>query len=411
MTGPAPKRILYIHHGKGLGGSPLSLLYLIRELDRARYEPVVLCLHKTSAVDLFRRAGVETHVSRGIRSFDHSTLVWYNVRRFWWLPWRLVAFLPSVLITRKWVKQLAPDLVHLNSMQLSPSAIGAHLADVPVVWHIREQMSTGYFGLRRWALRWAIARFGDRVIAICHNDANQVIQNSKVRVVYDFANLSEFDRSLVPGDLRRDLKIGHDKRLVAMLGGVNPAKGTWEFVQALPQVLASCPKAHFVVLGHYPGFRGNRGLKAALVRTLYRYQRRLERFIRDRGLEEHVTFTGPRLDVPQVMADAELIVFPSTVPHFARPLLEAGAMAKPVVASDLGGPREIVVREQTGLLVPPSDPSALSRAIVRILQDGALAKRMGEAGYARTKRMFTAQVNARQTMDVYEELFAADSSG
>jgi len=247
------------------------------------------------------------------------------------------------------------------------------------------------------------------VIAICQNDAGQLVQNGRVRVVYNFVDFRLFDRHLRPGTLRAEYGIADSKRLVLMLGGVNPAKGTWELVCALPSVLRSIPDVHFVVLGHYPGFRGNSGWRAALTRAAYGYQRRIERLIRNRGLERHITFTGARRDVPRVMADAELVVFPSTVAHFARPLIEAGAMAKPVVASDLGGPRELVVHGKTGLLVPSCDPDTLAQAIVRVLRDRDLARRMGEAGYRRARRLFDAPTNARRTMDVYEELLAPDT--
>lgn len=401
-----PYRILYIHHGQGIGGAPLSLLYLIRQLDRSRYEPVVLCLYESAAADLYRDEGIETHIARGIRTFDHSTLLWYNLRRPWRLPWRLFTFWPSVVNTRRAVEVLCPDLVHLNSAQLGPSAIGAHRAGVLVVWHIREQIASGYLRLRQQWLRRTIARYGDRVIAICQNDADQLIQNGKVRVVYNFLDFAQFDRALRPGSFRQELGLGGSERLVAMFGGINPAKGTWEFVQALPWVMRDIPHVHFLVLGHFPGFRGNTGLKSSLIRALHGYQRQIERFIRRNGLFNHVTFTGVRRDVPQVMADLNLVVFPSTVPHFARPVIEAGAMAKPVVTSDLGGPRELVLDGETGFLVPPSDPRALAEAIVRILSDDNLARRMGEAGYYRARRLFSADMNAHRTVEVYEELLA-----
>jgi glycosyltransferase involved in cell wall biosynthesis len=244
------------------------------------------------------------------------------------------------------------------------------------------------------------------VIAICQNDADQLIQDGKVRVVYNFVDFAQFDRSLEPGSLRQEFGLSQDERLVVMLGGLNPSKGTWEFVQALSLVRRAIPNVHFLVLGHFPGFRGNRGIKASLVRVFYGYQRQIEQFIHQQELADHITFTGARRDVPQVLTDVELVTFPSTVPHFARPIIEAGAMAKPVVASDLGGPRELVVDGETGMLVPSSDPKALAEAIIRILGDDNMARRMGEAGYQRARRLFNAEVNAQQTFEVYEELLA-----
>lgn len=79
-------------------------------------------------------------------------------------------------------------------------------------------------------------------------------------------------------------------------------------------------------------------------------------------------------------------------------------MAKPVVASNLGGPQELVRHGETGFLVLPNDPDALAKAVVTILTDPTLAQQMGEAGYEQAKSRFDAKVNVAQTLAVYKEL-------
>jgi glycosyltransferase involved in cell wall biosynthesis len=108
--------------------------------------------------------------------------------------------------------------------------------------------------------------------------------------------------------------------------------------------------------------------------------------------------------VPQIIAATDIIVFPSTVPHFARPIIEASAMAKPVVASDIGGPRELVVPDETGLLIPPESPEKLAEAIISLLDNPELMIRMGEKGYQHASNKFDAKVNSERTFAVYDEL-------
>ena len=79
-------------------------------------------------------------------------------------------------------------------------------------------------------------------------------------------------------------------------------------------------------------------------------------------------------------------------------------MAKPVIASDIGGPRELVVSEQTGLLIPPDDPEQLAAAIISLLDDPELMTQMGEKGYRRAINKFDAKVNSGRTFAVYDEL-------
>ncbi|HEV8311027.1 MAG TPA: hypothetical protein VGW35_25475, partial [Methylomirabilota bacterium] len=104
-------RILYIHHGTGIGGAPLSLLGLIRGLDRTAFEPVVLCLYASAAVGLFQRAGIETYVARTSRDFSHTALDWYRLTRprdLVRLADRLALALPTVLETRRLLVRLRP---------------------------------------------------------------------------------------------------------------------------------------------------------------------------------------------------------------------------------------------------------------------------------------------------------------
>lgn len=400
------KRILYIHHGGAIGGAPLSLLYLLRRLDRSRYEPTVLLLADGPAAQLLRAEGVETHIAPGISDFSHTELVWYGDTLLWQLPGKALRFWPSVIASRRWLRRLQPDLVHLNSSTLAACARAARQEGVPVVWHIREPITRGYLGLRRTWLQRHIHNDADRVIAISEYDASQLIPSGRIRVIYNFVDFEQFDRNIDPAAARRKLNLTQTQHVVTMLGGCSQAKGTLPFVRALPLVREAAPNLRFLVVGPKPQVGASEPGRA-LIKKLVRadaYDRAVMAAASDGIAGGHIRFTGVRTDIPQVLAASDLVVFPSTVPHFARPIIEAAAMAKPVVASDLGGPRELVVPGETGLLAPPDDPSALASAIVRVLRDPALAQVMGEAGYCRARELFDARKNAARTFQVYEEI-------
>jgi len=396
-----PCRILYIHHGYGIGGATLSLLYLIQQLDHSRYDPTVVCIYDGPAAQRLREANIRVVTGTGIDHFGHTCLAWYSLRRPDMLLHKTIRFCPSILRTERIIRELKADLVHLNTSGLPASAIGAKRAGVPVVWHIREPLHHGYLGLRRALFRRAIHRYADRVIAICQDNARQLIPSNRIRVIYNFVDFALFDHRLSGAPLRRELGLGPSAQIVLMLGGVAIPKGTWPFVQALPLVRRHLPDVHFVIAGSVPEIEA--GWRGRLSR-LQVYYRHIRQFITAHDLEGCVHFVGVRQDVPQLLAGCDLLAFPSVVPHFARPVIEAGAMAKPVVASNLGGPDELVVHGETGLLVPHSDPSALSEAIVDILSHPKKAQAMGEAGYERARRLYDAATNAAQTFAVYEEL-------
>lgn len=400
------KRILYIHHGGGLGGAPLSLLYLLKQIDRRRYEPTVLTLRPGPMGDLYRAEGIETHVAEGFYDFSHTELEWYGRHELWRLPIQVARFFPSITAARRYIRRFKPDLVHLNSSTLSAAAQVAHAEGIPVVWHIREPLADGYFGWRREWLKRNIARHATRVIAISKYDALRLLPSPNIRVIHNFVDVSVFDRTIPLGLARQKLNLTPAQNIVIMLGGVAYPKGTLVFTRALPLVRKAVPNVKFLVVGPPPAVGDSSRLKS-LAKFLLRadaYDRSVMQAASDSIASGHIRFTGIRSDIPQVLAAADLLAFPSVVPHFARPIIEAGAMGKPVVASRVGGPIELVQEGITGLLVPRSDPVALAEAVLALLKDPLLAKAMGEAGYAQAREKFDAATNARETFAVYDEI-------
>jgi glycosyltransferase involved in cell wall biosynthesis len=401
------KRILYIHHGGRMGGgAPLSLLYLIKQLDRTRYEPIVLTLRPGTVVDTYRAEGIETHAAEGIADFSHTELEWYGGADLWRLPIQVARFWPSIIATRRYLQQFKPDLVHLNSSTLAASARAAWREQIPIVWHIREPIHNGYFGIRRNWLTHHIEHDSTRVISISNYDASRLRSSPKVRVIYNFVDFNIFDRTISLGEARQRLNLTPAQNIVTMLGGTAYAKGTLTFVKALPIVRKALPNTKFLVVGQPPTIGDTSRLKslAKFVLRADAYDREVMAAASDSIASGHIRFTGIRTDIPHVLAATDILAFPSSVPHFARPIIEAGAMAKPVVASQLGGPIELVQDGKTGLLVLPNDPGALAEALITLLKDPNRMLAMGEAGYAQAREKFDASTNAQKTFAVYDEL-------
>mgnify|MGYP001572503708 CR=1 FL=1 len=400
----ARTRICYFVHSGGMGGAPLSLLYLLQQLDLEKYQPVVVFLSESPLRQAYQRLGIDTMVARGMTYFSHNTgesLSLRNPRGWLHVP----MYLTRVWQTNHLVRRLRPQIVHLNSSTLAAQAIGAKLVGARVVWHIREHVTDGLLGIRKALLKWVARHFTDAIIVILNGDVDRLGAPEKSHVIYNFVDFKVFDRGL------RDHSLVTNERrtsTVVMLGGVSQVKGTLELVQAYPLVKQKIGPVRFLVAG-YSGleFLTNRAsTPKRLLRRIfgsYRYVQQLHTYVQQH-CDQGVVFCGVIDDVPHLLAQVDLVVFPSTTPHFARPIVEAGAMAIPVVASDLEGPRELVRHGETGLLVPPGDPAALAEAIARILADENLAHDMGEAGFAQAQRLFRAEANSQATFRVYEAL-------
>jgi glycosyltransferase involved in cell wall biosynthesis len=195
-----------------------------------------------------------------------------------------------------------------------------------------------------------------------------------------------------------------------MLGGIARPKGTLILLRALPRLVEKAPDVRLVIAGPPPAPLKEPGMKGFAKRLLGvdRYQQKVQQTLKalPENAREAVVFTGVRTDIPEMLAASTCLVFPSVAPHFARPIIEAAAMGLPSVASDLGGPRELVAHEETGLLVPPSDPEALADALIELLTQPEKSRQMGEAAYQRARRFHDARQNAAETIALYTEIFS-----
>src|SRR3990172_11595048 len=118
------KTILFVHHGKGLGGAPLSLLYLIQGLDKNKYQPIVVFLYQSEIIDLYKQNNIQTHGPLHVMDFPHT--------KIWWLRWyhgftfarALKDLFKTIVFTApKIFNSIKPDIVHLNTSSLVGWAI------------------------------------------------------------------------------------------------------------------------------------------------------------------------------------------------------------------------------------------------------------------------------------------------
>jgi glycosyltransferase involved in cell wall biosynthesis len=242
-------------------------------------------------------------------------------------------------------------------------------------------------------------RLAHRVIAVSQHTADHMMTAEKappgkVRVVH---NGIDFERVRVssaeaPARIRAELDIV-DKKVVVMAARMHPEKGYEHLLDALPNVHRLVPDLVVLIAGTGPFESRYRALSSL------------------RGLERGVRFLGFRRDLPDVMAAADLVVLPSLAEAFGLVLAEALYLGVPVVASRVGGIPEVVDHEVDGLLVPPGDRDALAGALVRVLEDGALRRRLAGAGRERVAGRFAFDRMVREYEQIYDELDRTDEKG
>jgi len=187
-------------------------------------------------------------------------------------------------------------------------------------------------------------------------------------------------------DVQSELGVPVDGGCVACVARLEPEKDVHTLLRAMAEVISKAPEARCLVVGD--------GSEAV----------RLKHFASDLGVSANVVFTGYRQDVSSIVSAADVFVLPSLAEPFGLVLVEAMALGKPVIATRVGGPLEIVEDGVTGLLVPPADPAAMAEAIRALLADPERRRAMGEAGRARFEAQFTAERMARETVEVYRKV-------
>ncbi len=397
------KKILFIHHGKGLGGAPLSLLYLIQQLPSALYQPVVAFLHDSDALALFKKNNIPVLGPLGWQDFPHTKIwhfKWYHCHHLFRAAMHtLVSFF---FIAPRLYRQEKPALVHLNTSSLVAWGAAAWFMNIPVVWHIREPLADGYIGLRKAFIRWCVGTFATSIVAISHHDGQPWITSKKLSIIYNAVPVDRFDYTINPSDFRSAHQLSNAS-CILFVGGTSQEKGTLPLLKAFEKVLTNIPSAKLLIAGYMPT---DAPRKYKLRSPSSHYAAEVTMTIKKHA--NNIILLGPIEHVPTAMAAADVVVFPATVGHFARPIIEAGFMKKPVIASRLAPLDELVINDVTGLLVATADTKAWAHALITLLSSQEKRTIMGQAGYSYCSEKFSLPHQSNQIAQLYAHILKGD---
>jgi glycosyltransferase involved in cell wall biosynthesis len=224
------------------------------------------------------------------------------------------------------------------------------------------------------------------------------------RHIYNPVDLSRFDPDSHDGAVTRlALGLSEDDLVLAVIAQVTPWKGQLDALRAHARIASRWPNLHLLVVGA-PTFvaRATRFANDA-------YLRELRAFVAAEGLERHVHFLGNRDDVPQLLAACDVVLAPSWEEPFGRSIVEAMAMGVPVLATSVGGPKEILHDAVDGVLLPPREPAHWAEAIDRLLASPAARAEIGRHARRRALATFGVAAHAREVLGVYDAVMTASS--
>ena len=381
-------KIAYLLPNIESGGTERHLLSLARSLDRSRYSLSLVTtagggsLYKEFSAIMPVKVMGEPEAHRRIRvgPLVHVGAIgalagMYRREK----PDIVHAYLPAACV----IGPVAARLAGVRGVIVSRRSLSNYKARFPL---LRKVEPLGY-------------RLAD--VVMVNSDAvrrdverTERFWEGKIRLVYNGIDTAMPD----PAPIREmfpELAGREAGPVVTYVANLFPYKGHMDLVEAARTVVNEFPSALFILVGRDAG-------EMDAVRA------RIDAL----GLERNVLLAGLRTDAPGIVAASSFVVHPSREEGFSNTILEAMAAGKAVVAARVGGNPEAVIDGETGMLVPPRDPAALSAAMLSLLRDPARALEMGAAGRRRVVECFSLEKMVREIESIYEGLFrGADRRG
>lgn len=365
--------ILYPVNELKIGGAEQQLLELVRGLDKGQFRPIVAPLYSGGALDAEFRAvpGVEVVDLHRRGKFDPSPL------------WRIAA-----LLRRRRVAIVQPFLSPATFFGLLPALlVGAPVKVVTERCGVRRARGFGY-KMYRTIEDW-LSRYADIIVPNSMAGQDLLVErglpSSKMRVIYNGINSERLkvDQGLA-AHYRAQLNVPHDGAVVGILASLTAPKGHDTLLYALALLRERRP-----------------GLRCAIVGD-GALRVRLEALADDLGLAQQVRFFGYQRGVANFLGMCDVVVSASRDNEgCSNSILEAMALGVPVIATDLGGNRELVENLQTGFLIPVGDHRALAQAVERVLDDPVRTRVIAE----RARAMVGAGFGLARMVSDYEELY------
>lgn len=381
--------ILYFDYASKIkiGGGQISLMHLMKGVDKEIFNVIALAPVGDSILQEWHRNGINTEtisVNDEIIAITRWTLSLgpFNVIK------KTILLCPTIAQMIKLLKRNKIDIVHANGFTtFIISGMAAKFLGIPVIWHVRDILDSG-------KVRNFLAAVGNllttKIIVVSDAVGKMFSQDDKrhekVIKIYNGVDIEAFNPNLNGDEVKLEFNL-KSQPIVGTIGRLVELKGHEYLLEAVAEVVKIFPNAKFLIVGDGP------------------MQDDLKTLVKMHSIQESVIFTGYRSDVANLMAAMDVIVLCSILPDsFPRSVIEAMAMGKPVIGTNIGGVPEAIDDGVTGLLVPPKDSQALAKAMITLLQDKPRAKQMGIAGRKRVEQFFSIDKNIRDTEKVYMEL-------
>lgn len=385
-------KVLYYNHTGQASGAERVLLMILSRLDRARFEPVVVCPAEGRFIGMVSELGIRTISLEQLEA--RFTLRLGTLFRY------LASFARVIRNARSLIIDEQPDVIHANSIRagLVMSAASYGLA-TPVIWHAHDI-------LPRHPLSSAIRFFAcasgrNSILAVSQAAAGRFRGNLirwfsrrvPIKVIHNAVDLERFQPNAESRcEIRQSLGLTESNQVVGIVGHLTPAKGQLELIKAFAAIARETPDAVLLVIGEELFSRGAGYLKS------------LRRAADLCAGTDRVRFLGARDDVPALMRGLDLLVANSHTDAFSLTVLEGLATGTAILATAVDGTPEMIRHKENGWLVLARDEQALAEAMRFLLSDQDLREQLGRNGRRDAIARFSIETFATEIHSFYRSI-------
>lgn len=388
-------KVLFIHHGSGWGGASISLINTINKIDKSKFEPSVLLLKDSIVKERLSENNIMYTVCKSYFYTKYYTYLTHSDAGYI-QPYKIFKLykiftswvLSKYLYAPKTLRKLKFDIVHLNSSVLSDWIYPASKQG-KVIYHIREPISKGMFGIRYNFIRHEVQKYADKIIAISRDNAARINLANKTDVVYNFID--------IPDEIPEE---SHQKS-VLYVGGMAKIKGIDIFLEAIPFINEDI---QLNLAGHYPKLRPFSFVKNIAYKFRYPAAYRLRTKLMIISARDNVKIIGKFSSIGPLLQESSLLISPFTKPHFSRPVIEAFAYGKPVIVSDVVGMDELVDHNKNGIIIENGNARSLADTINNLVNKPELLISMGAKGREKSISSYSPEINVLKIESIYMEL-------
>jgi len=403
MTDGQTLRVLYVLHNAIPWGCSSSLRHLIRAFPPGTIEPHVVC-PPGPAVRAFQRDGIEVRLIAGVSMLQSIAGVPLRGARILELA-RTVWYMRHWRTIRNAIREVKPDVVHLNERGMLQAAWLASRAGVPVVMHARSVADRR----TKWIKRLTDAltdRYVTRIVAIDESVSWSIRELPRRQVVYNPLPFSPHTVARRSPTRRTSIEPASDVR-VTFLSGLLAHKGIWDLLESA-KLLKARQDIVFQIAGtnaRPPVFyRTPAGRAAQLLGVAPDLESPIRAWIARERLEATVRLLGHVEDVSALLAETDILVFPSHLNGCGRSVFEAGAMGIPSIVTLADKFEDVVQHGVTGLITEERNPVALAASIQQLADDSRLRASLGWNAQQKCSMQFDPPRIAAQMLDLYRTL-------